>query len=373
MRHFAALLLCFLLLPLKSCTVPDIQPFATATVEMSTALAAGYALVLDDLDGTLRLDATASQRAALQQQRAALAQRLRVNQQALAALTHYANTLVEVAEAGAKGQASLPKIATALSGVAAAFGPVAATAGGVFSAGVQLISADAQKIRTLKRLDRALNAADSAVQTATNLLAANNRDITRIDSAAASIVDAQLTEANQNVLQAYDDLLLRQAQADSVAGFLVRFELYAVDFKSARGSRRARYQVRLDSALARIGRLDEEVRPLRPFRPEQLRATLAVLAQREAFWRQRADYGISAPLQARYERVQAALAANALRARQHRQVLQKSTALAETWATSHTALRRAVTDQRHAVSFEEVVAGARQLKDYIDKLSTAFN
>lgn len=383
MRHLPALLLCvLLLLPLKSCKVPDIQSFATATVEMSTAVGAGYDLVLDDLASTPALSLTANQQAKLKEQRDTLFKRLRVSRRALAAFNQYAKVLVEVAEAGEQGQASLDKIATALAGVAAAFNPVAGVAGGLFATGVKGISKDMQRIRTLKRLDRAMTAADSAVQRAANLLGANNRDITRVDSLVASIADAQLTGANQNVLQAYDDLTLRTARADTAAALMVEFEANAIAYKSTTtADRRTRYQKRLSQLLLAIARydpvvtrfFDPDAKPLPPFPVDQLPPTLTLIAKREAFWRQRADYGISAPFQARYDRVQAELAARALRARQHRQVLQKATDLLQTWATSHTALKQAVAGQKHAVSFAEVVAAARQLKEYIDKISTAFN
>ncbi|WP_223652715.1 hypothetical protein [Hymenobacter psoromatis] len=382
MRHLPALLLgVLLLLPLKSCKVPDIQPFATATGEMTSAVGAGYDLVLDDLAATSPLGLSTGQQTQLLLQRDSLAKHLRVSRRALAAFNQYAKALVEVADAGVQGQASLNKIATALAGVAAAFNPVAGVAGGLFATGVQGISKNVQQIRTLKRLDRALSAADSAVQRATALLAANNQDIARIDSAAASIADAQLTGANQNVLQAYDDLTLRTARADTAAALMVEFEATAIAYNGAPADRRTRYQKRLSQLLREIARFDPVITrffdpgtgSLPPFPASELRPTLALLAKREDFWRQRADYGISAPFQARYDRVQAELAARARCARQHRQVLQKATDLLETWATSHTALRQAVVDQRHAVSFAEVVAEARQLKEYIDKISTAFN
>lgn len=382
MRRLPTLLLSLLLLlPLKGCNVPDIKPFATATVEMTTAVGLGYDLVLDDANTTLKLDLSPDRKQELRQQRDTLAKRLRVNRQALAVLNTYANTLVEVSEAGDKGEASLNKIATALAGVATAFNPVAGVAGGLFKDGIAIIAKDVQRIRTLKRLDRAMNAADSAVHKAADLLSANNRDIARFDSAAADIVDAQLTGTNQIVLQAYDNLALRSARADSAAALIVEFEANAVAYKSTTAAeRRLRYQRRLSQLLLAIARIDPvatrfftpDAQPLPPFPPDQLAPTLTLLAKREAFWRQRADYGISAPFQARYDRVQAELAANAGRARQRRLALQKGTDLIQTWASSHTTLKRAVTNQRHAVSFQEVVAEARQLKEYIDKISTAF-
>ena len=356
------------LLPLKGCQVPDVQPFATATAEMTSALTAGFDQVFGDFSSAARLNLDPEQKAALRQQQGTFAEEIRANEQALAALDAYANTLVEVAAAGDKGKASIDKIATALGNVATAFGPGVGAAGALIAKGVQEISGDVQRIRTLQKLADAMVPADAAVQTAAALLGANLRDLARIDSAAGNIVDAHLRGANQNILQAYADLSLRQERADSVAGLMVQFETTAVAFKRATGERRGRFQQSLTSQLAALAQADEEVAAGGPFDPKKLRATLAQLETREAFWRRRADGGISPQLQARYDRVQAALAKNELNAAQQRRVLQKSSALVRAWAGGHAAMKQAVVDQKYAVSFQEVIEGAKRLKNFVDSL-----
>lgn len=368
MRNPAVLLLLLLLLPLKGCQVPDLHPFAVATGAMASALTAGFDQVASDFGGAAALDLAPDQQKTLLAQQAALAQETAVSRHALAALDAYANTLVEVAEAGDKGKASIDKVANALSAVAAAFGPGVGTVGALVAKGVQDISGDVQKIRTLKKLEEAVVPADAAVQTAATLLGANLADLARIDSAAGRIVDAHLRGTNQNILQAYADLALRQERADSVAGLLVQFETTAIAFKRAAGDRRRRYQQSLAGQLAALGQTDEEVAALGPFDPKKLRPTLALLSTREDFWRKRADNGISPQFQARYDRLQAQLAANDLQAAQSRRVLQRSAALVKTWAAGHTAMKQAVTNARHSVSFQEIIEDAERLKDFIDAL-----
>lgn len=359
------------LLPLPGCQVPDIKPFSSATVEVTSAVSVGLTAVLGDLAAAASLDLAPAQQAALRQQRDLFARQVQAHEQALTTLNQYAGALVEVSEAGDQGRTSLTKMADALAGIAGALGPTTALGGAAVAQGVQAIAGDVQKIRTLRKLNAAMTPADDAIQAATNLLQANLKSFARLDSAVGSLVEAQLRGTNQNVLQAYADLRERQDRADSLTSLLVLLENNIVAFKRASGERRARYQQRLTGQLASLAQADEELADLLPFSPTRLKKTLAQANRREAFWRQRADGGISPALQARYDKVLAALARNEARTAQHAAVLRKSGALLGAWAAAHTTLKRAVTDQRHAVSFQEVIEGAKKLQRFIDGLPTS--
>lgn len=359
------------LLPLQGCQVPDIKPFSSATVAVTSALAAGLDAVLGDLDAAARLDLAPAQQAALRQQRDLFARQVQAHEQALTTFDDYASALVEVSEAGDRGQASLNKVAEALAGIAGALGPTTALGGAAVAQGVRAISDDVRKIRTLRKLDAAMTPADDAIQAAAIILKANLKSFARLDSAAGRIAEAQLHGTNQNVLQAYADLRERQDQADSLTSLLVLLENNIVAFKRASGERRARYQQRLSGQLASLAQADEAMADLLPFSPARLRETLALANRREAFWRRRADGGISPALQARYDKVRAALARNEASTAQHAAVLRKSGALLKAWAAGHSTLKRAVTDQRHAVSFQEIIDGAKKLQSFIDAPAAA--
>jgi hypothetical protein len=375
MRNLRLLLpILLVLLPLKGCKVPDIKPFAGATTEMTTAVDAGFDQVLGDLDATTKLDIQESNQQALVAQRAIFAQEAANMEQVLSAFDSYASTLVELSEAGEKGQASINKVADAIQGIAAAF-PPAAPAGSVVALAIKEISDRAQTIRTLHKLADAMNQADAAIQKAATTLQANIGNLLVVDKAAGNIVDAQLRGANQNTLQAYTDLRLRQDRADWVTGLIVQFENTVARMNSgdAAGPSASVFQQALFEQLVALAKLDTEI--VAPKKAENLDAArlktmLALLSRREVYWRKLVDYGISSQFQSRYDKVQAALADNELRMAQHRSILTKSRALLETWASSHMSMKIAVTDEKHSVSFQEVVAAAKNLKEFIDKLQT---
>jgi hypothetical protein len=228
------------------------------------------------------------------------------------------------------------------------------------AAAADAVKGHVQTIRTLGTLRKAVQPADAAIQQTAAILKISFAELARLDSAAADIQHVIIENQNQLVLQSYDDLRRRQALADEIVGYIVQFENVAYQSTSPTQLQR------LGELLSSIRKADKGIPATASVTPDQLRQTLALLKDREAFWLQRA--GDLNRLQARYDRVQAQLAALATSASQQRAVFAKSAALTQTWARSHASLKTAVLRESRSVSFQEVMKAADELTAFIDKM-----
>ena len=358
------------LLTLKGCKVPDIKPFVSATNEMTSALTAGFDQVLTDLEANTKLELSYTRAQTVKGQRDRFASASDAVKKQLAAFDKYAATLSELAESGDKGKETINKLADAVKNVSAVF-PVAAPVGTVLGDAAKAIADNLVKILTLKKLENAVVPADIAIQNAAIILHYNLKDLIKVDSAAGQILNTQISKQNNVVISSYDGLLARQRQAEQVAGLLVQFENTAVDFKAASGERQQKIGSALVDLHSDLVKLDATLNipsGLKPSDPANMKTALGLVTGREPFWRGRVDNGISPQMQARYDRVQATLAANETNTAQHLSVLRKSQSLVKAWASGHQSMRKAVTDQRRSVSFPEVMEQAEKLKDFIDTL-----
>ncbi|MGY2130939.1 hypothetical protein ACW9KT_01835 [Hymenobacter sp. HD11105] len=358
-RLFLPLVL-LLLLPLEGCKVPDVNPFAQATTQMTAALTLGLDQATTQLALAAKQEMAPEQQAQLQAQHSELRQRAGAIQTLLAALDAYAATLVEVADANAKGQETMKQVADALTVVSSALGPSVSLAVRGAAAAADAVKGHVQTIRTLGTLKRAVQPADAAIQQTAAILKTSFAELARLDSAAADIQQVLIENQNQLVLQSYDDLRQRRALADAIVSYIVRFENVAYQPASPT------QQQRLGELLNSIRKMDIGIPVTASVAPDRLRQTLALLKGREAFWLQRAaDLN---RLQPRYDQVQEQLAALATSASQHRTVFAKSATLTQTWARSHAALKTAVLRESRSVSFQEVMKAAEDLTAFIDKM-----
>lgn len=369
MRTLKLLLpLLLLLLPL-GCQVPDVNPFAQATTEMTSVLSEA----LDYADTQMSLAAKQvpddQQKADLREKQQRLRQQAAAIQEGLDAFDAYAATLVEVADANAKGKETINKAADALAAIGTALGPSVSLSVKGAAEAVKAISGYVQTIRTLNTLKQAVQPADAAIQRARTVLEAGFVELARIDSVAVDIQEVALTNQNQYVLGPYKGLQERQSQADSVVSYIVAFQNVAYRPVSKRRT------LRLAELLKSIRKADRALPPTPPdttmVAARRLGQTLDLLSQREAFWQARA----TAPnrLQPRYTEVQAQLAALQTSASQRRGVFSKSLHLLRVWGRAHAALKTAVVKQSRTVSFQEVVRGATDLQALLDKLKAKKN
>ncbi|TGE05451.1 hypothetical protein [Hymenobacter fodinae] len=359
-RLFLPLLL--LLLPLKGCKVPDVNPFAKATTEMTSALTLGLDHATTQLGLTTKQKLAPAQLQQLQAQQKKLRQQAAAIQEILKALDAYSGTLVEVADANSKGKESINEAADALASISTALGPSVSLGIKGAAEGVKAISGYVQTIRTLSSLKKAVQPADAAIQRVATILQANFADLARIDSTAADIQEVIITDQNQLILQSYDDLQQRQTLADTMTAYIVAFENTAYKPSTPRRTQR------LEQLLKSMKAIDKAVPAATSANPAQLSATLALLSKREAFWLQRAtDVNRLRP---RYEAVQAQLATIRTGSSQRRSLFAQSTHLVQVWARAHTSLKTAVLKESRSVSFQEVLVAAQELRSFIDKIET---
>jgi hypothetical protein len=357
------------LLPLGSCKVPDTTPFATATTEMTTALRAALAHAHSDLNLAVQLDPDAATDGLVAQQQAYGNGQAAI-QTALASFDAYAGTLSDLAEAGSQGKANIDKVATALAGISAALGPSVGVVGNLASSGIKLIDGLVQTIRTQNSLKRATVPADAVIQQAAAILAADLRQLARVDSAANGIVIVQLTNAQGLVLKSYRDVTIRQARLDSAASLVVAFNNVVTRMgQTSNEDIKRRYQQRQQELLSELAKLDHQTAayPL-DLRQGKLRQVLAALDKREIYYRR--ELGL-AQLQPRYDAALAKLAASETTRRQGASLFGKSQSTVAAWARGHTALKTAVIKQQRTVSVQEAIGAAKDLRDFVNTIQTA--
>jgi hypothetical protein len=357
---FLPLLLLFL--PLQGCKVPDVNPFAKATTEMTSALTLGLDHATTQLGLAAKQELAPEQLQQLQAQQKILRQQAAAIREVLKALDAYAGTLVEVADANLKGQESINKVADAIAGISTALGLSVGLGVKGAAEGVKALSGYVQTIRTLSSLKKAVQPADAAIQRTATILKANFADLARVDSAAADIQEVFITDQNQLTLQSYQDLQQRQTLADTMVAYIVAFENVAYRPSTPRRTQQ------LEQLLGPMKAADKAIPATTSAATSQLSATLALLSKREAFWLQRAtDVN---RLQPRYDDVQTQLAAIRTGTSQRRSLFTKSTHLTQVWARAHGSLKTAVLKESRSVSFQEVIVAAQELKAFIDKIET---
>jgi ABC-type transporter Mla MlaB component len=372
MRFFKSFLFVVLaLVPLGSCQVPDTTPFATATTEMTTALRAALGHAHSELNLAVQLDPNATTDGLVAQQQEYGKGQAAINT-ALASFDAYAGTLSELADAGTQGKANIDKVATALAGVATALGPSVGIVGNIASNSIKLLDGLVQTIRTQGSLKRATVPADAGIQQAAAILAADLRQLARIDSAANAIGIAQLTNAQGQVLKSYRDVTIRQAHLDSAASLVVAFDIVATHInQTSNEDTKRRYQQRQQELLSELAKLDHQTATYATdLRQGKLRQVLAALDKREIYYRR--ELGLS-QLQPRYDAALAKLAASEATRRQGASLFEKSQSTVAAWARAHTALKTAIIKERHTVSVQEALSAAKDLKEFVNTIQAAGN
>ena len=224
--RFCGLLLLVLLL--KSCAVPDVQPFTKATAAMGAAIDGGLHRVVADLARVQLPAAETQHRIALDTARQQLARKARRFSEVAHAFDAYALALDAVAATGqqrgaaidqvfAATQAIIQKSTAFLSAALPEAAPLNAVAQPILKA-LGKVAADLNDAKTIHRLKKlASPTQDSAIQLSAQLLHLGLRHFATIDSTAYQLAAANLPDGYRNAQYWYQFTLQRQ---DSIVGLL---------------------------------------------------------------------------------------------------------------------------------------------------------
>ncbi|MGI4887196.1 MAG: hypothetical protein ACRYFR_19750 [Janthinobacterium lividum] len=381
MRHFRFYSLLFLALGLKSCEVPDVQPFTKATTAMGAAVDGSLQRVVADLARVQLPAAEASNRARLDTARRQLGRKARKFSEVAHAFGAYAQALDAVAAAGktrgaaidtafAATQGIIKKSAEFLGAALPVAAPINAIAQPILKA-LGKVAANLNDAKTIHRLNRlASPTQDSAIQLSAQLLRLGLQHFYAIDSTAYQLYHANLPDAYGHVQGWYQFALQRQ---DSVV-------LLLAAFVQADGLVRAGKYASLENPADRDGPLDRIRQG--DYDPQRTVATayaawqktktpkgrtlakavlLDALRRRELFYRPLAELP-----QAQLEAAQARYGAPAHDAT----LLAKSTQLVDAWASSHHELRLLLA-KASRVSRQDLVSSAQTVQTLADELKAA--
>lgn len=164
---------------LSSCSLPDLQPFATATAELSSAVTSSGEVVTAALEENQMPTEAKS-----------FAEAFAVRTHAMAAFVEYSDSLASIAAAGKQGAENAGKVADAFNGLLVQVGSLIPLPGaGVISSGlvdvIKEASALVATVRAARSMKSAVEAADPTVQKLAQIVGADLNDMKIIVANAA--------------------------------------------------------------------------------------------------------------------------------------------------------------------------------------------
>ncbi|NML66816.1 hypothetical protein HHL22_16545 [Hymenobacter sp. RP-2-7] len=380
-RYGRGLGLLLLGLLLKSCEVPDVQPFTKATIAMGTAIEESLRRVVADLNRVQLPAAETQNRIQLDTARQQLTRKAHKFAEVAHAFDAYAHALDAVAAAGQKRGAAINQVFAATQAIAtksAEFlsaalpvaAPINATAQPILKA-LGKVATDLNAAKTIHSLGKlASPAQDSAIQLSAQLLRLGMRHFYAIDSTAYQLSYANLPDGYRQAQYWYQFTLQRQDSLVSLLAALTQADNLV----------RAGKYASLENPIDHDGPLDHirqwDYDPQRTVAtayaawqrrrsPAQQRlakaALLDALRRRELYYR---------PLT---ELPQAQLAAAQARCggpARDAALLSKSTQLLDTWASSHHELRLLLA-KASQVSRQDLVSYAQTVQTLAEELRAA--
>ncbi|MGI4833776.1 MAG: hypothetical protein ACRYFK_09980 [Janthinobacterium lividum] len=380
-RYGRGLGLLLLGLLLKSCEVPDVQPFTKATTAMGAAIDESLHRVVADLNRVQLPAAESQNRTRLDTARQQLTRKARKFAEVAHAFDAYAKALDAVAAAGQKRSAALNEAFAATQSIiqkSAEFlgtalpvaAPINATAQPILKA-LGKVATDLNAAKTIHSLGKlASPTQDSAIQLSAQLLRLGVRHFYAIDSMAYQLAYANLPDGYRNVQYWYQFTLQRQ---DSIVGLLAALT-------QADNLVRAGKYAALENPTDHDGPLDH-IRQW-DYDPQRTVATAyAAWRRRNAPTQQRlAKAALLDALRRRelYYRPLAELPQAQLAAAQARYggptrdatLLSQSTQLLDTWASSHHELRLLLAKSGQ-VSRQDLVRYAQAVQTLAEELKAA--
>ncbi|CAG1003082.1 hypothetical protein PHYC_03040 [Phycisphaerales bacterium] len=190
--------------------LPDVKPFAAATLSLEKSVQAGFeasAGAQEQVASLLEVPESHSAKAALEERREeylALAGSIRTEGEHRAALmralTDYTDALAAIVDASDNAQGNVNALADSVVGLASVFqaSPIPAVAGGAIDLG-KLALAEAIKMKASRDLRKGLEAANPVVQRAAELLLADARDLHKTVATKAHAAQAAINLAGGEV------------------------------------------------------------------------------------------------------------------------------------------------------------------------------
>lgn len=295
-------------------TLPDAQPFAAATANLRSAVAASGVAVVSEIE-QVEIEGVKAQAKSLEK---AWEERNRV----LSALVTYSSSLVEIVEAGKKGAEAAEAVADSVSSLAMAAGiamPGAGEAGAVVTETAKFVYDQIAKARAARALEKAMSEVQPAIERIAQKMATDMGALDDIVRTAGAAQRNHLKIANQTNLA------------------------YRASLEKKRGAMMAEMTALLERDLA-PGQTQLD----------NLRTTTDLLAATET-WRQ--EY------RAQHQTI-------ASRERLARQLIAETKAGLANWATGHGRMLAAVKLKRipSAAEITESVTNIRNLVERYEKL-----
>jgi hypothetical protein len=306
MPKFRFCLLLLLTLLLKSCEVPDVQPFIKATSEMGLAIDAGLKQVLADLKKVNIPDAPKTDIEARRQQvnnrQSRLAKDITILETQTKAFTKvahgfdtYATALDDIVASGKKQGAQVEKVAQTLLDLAAAAKAYTGPVGIVADPAIKLLDAaikDLGNIHTINKLNKlASPKQDTLVQRTARVLRLGLQHFGSIDRDAQALVENYKPKEDIDLENLYQNSLLTQKVAISRLALIKLIENNILADKRKDLEANLSALVAQDRPLTRNDLLESKLQIVsadivakRPIQPTTKAALFDALAQRREFY-----------------------------------------------------------------------------------------
>ncbi len=366
---------------LTACTsIPDIQPFADATVNLATALNKGYGQTENQL-ATLQAENTELKVAAAAKL-TELRDRWKPTKAGINALVAYTDSLAALAKAGKTGQEAANKLTDSFTGLYNAVGQLVPIPG--LSAGVQAafqaigaVNGTIAKMRARRALKEAAEDAAPAVETIAKILAANFEALENINAAAGTASADAVQKKYSEVLNYHQTLVANDIRITRVLSLMNGFFGLTSDYYGqAENARQADDNVRAGQILAALPgdlqRILDQIKHLDPKIPAALNANDAnVISVLENRQRQLLDNSKRyreelSRIDPEYQSVIARIVSIDNTTRAGTDLFTKSQEAIKAWAKAHNDLKLAL-EKKQGLTFRELESIVTEVLDALDK------
>ena len=363
MRHFRFCVFLLLTLLLKSCAVPDVQPFTRATADVGLALKTSINYVNANfarVDSAVKL--SGGQQLVFDRQRDTLKRISTAFAGVSAAFDGYAKALNKITDAHADRKRTVESVSKSIENLAKAtqvLGGISSLAA-VAAEPLAKLATDISAVHALGGLNKLVSPRqDSIIQHSTRVMKLGLREFARINADLNVLLRAGLPVAYDNTLHYYNSSLELQAAVVNQLQLLTNAEKYIITADVGRlpatVTKIIEFEGRTD-AQELIKKANARVSKSANTRYAPL---LAVIQQRKTFYQD-----LTALPQAQYDAAQAKLACYRRNQEQGTEAMQQSAQLLDVWARSHHELRQLlIKDNR--ITRQDLVDNAQEMQHLI--------
>jgi len=363
-------------------TIPDIQPFADATADMSTALNMGFAQTVNQLSVLQAEDPDLGTETAATL--SDLRKRWKPSKEAINALVAYTDSLAALANAGKTGKEAANKLTDSFQGLYTAVAQLVPLPGlpeGLATAfnAIGAVNGVIARMRAKHALKDAAEEAAPAVKTIADVLAANFEQLGNLSQAAGKTAKAAYKNKHHGVLDYHQALVANETTITSILSRMNRY--YGLPAEVRAQAERVRQDTHsetrevdaqriLDSLPTALDGVLKQIVALDPGLPTPIAAGQEVKTletrQKELLAKSKTDRDELSRIDPEYQAVTARIIAIDDATRNGADLFAKGQEAIKAWSNAHEDLKLAL-EKKQSLTFRELESIVREIVSAFSK------